>query len=331
MSSRPSPTLDSLRHALIEHDTSAVLRGLALKPQLSFEKDYLGRTLLMMALYSKEFKLASALLNQSDLSARDYDGRTVLQQVIASQSQDLFLPVFNAYQNMSFEGKAVAYQRSFIEASGVGDLSALKTLLPHVNPAAIHNGRTAMDVAVDQAQLESLQFLLSIPNVNYEMNPDSQPPQKTLLMRAAHANSLECFKLLMPYCSLSAADAHGNTALYHLLANKKENLEFLHFLIPKVDTYCANVNQWTPLMTAVRHKHLEAVKLLLPISDLEAKGQWGQDFLTPLEMAQRCKYDAIRDWMIGWISSQHEVKALSVASSQSDSGPAPRRTKRIHI
>jgi serine/threonine-protein phosphatase 6 regulatory ankyrin repeat subunit B len=194
-----------------------------------------------------------------------------------------FLAVKFAVPLMHHDHKKAAQEqeRKLFRAIGKGDQEMVRRLLlTGVNPDAVLQGKTLLEIALKMNEIEIAEILyesgasLSIRgrNVNglflQEINRDNTKGAHFLLRHGADANAA----FYGDYSALCSAAAHGNTELMQVLLEHGANVNFV------------GERGNTPLISAASAQRLEAMKLLLArgvnVSPRNAAGY------TPLRIAK---------------------------------------------
>ncbi|XP_071114654.1 uncharacterized protein [Haliotis cracherodii] len=160
-------------------------------------------------------------------------------------------------------------------------LECVKLLLPvsDVN-AQDSDGNTALHCSLMSEEDHSHEVIQALVEKGADVGIKNKEGE-TLLHCAAKGQCVESVELFLPVSDVNAQDSDGNTALHcSLLSDKPHIHEVIQVLVEKgADVGIKNKTDQTPLHCAARQQCIECVKLLLPVSDVNAQDSDGNTAL----------------------------------------------------
>ncbi|XP_048239578.1 uncharacterized protein LOC124112111 isoform X2 [Haliotis rufescens] len=255
-----------------------------------------GETPLHCAASEQCVECVKLLLPVSDVNAQDSDGNTALHCILLSyisHSHEVIQALVEKGADVGIknkEGKTPLHCAARQQC-----LECVKLLLPvsDVN-AQDSDGDTALHCSLLSDKPHSHEVIQTLVEKGADVGIKNKKDQ-TPLHCAARRQCMECVKLFLPVSDVNAQDSDGDTALHSsLLSDKPHSHEVIQALVEKgADVGIKNKKDKTPLHCAAMRQCIECVKLLLPVSDVNAQDSDGNT--------------ALHCILLSYISHYHEV------------------------
>lgn len=206
------------------------------------------------------------------------------------------------------------FRTALMDAAEAGDATSVRVLAPYSDANARNSDQaTALLLAADGGHDDCVEALLPCSDTSL-----CSETGWTALMAAARSGNAETVRLLLPTSCPSHAAHNGETAL--MVAARSGNVASVTRLLPVSDPLARDAMGYTALMHATDSENdaLGVVRLLLPVSDAQARGL--HDRRTALEIAAFRNHSLCVDALVGATDVQGRDSALiAVAAAGSAS------------
>ncbi|XP_017684326.1 PREDICTED: rabankyrin-5 [Lepidothrix coronata] len=246
-----------------------------------------GQTLLHMAIQRQDSKSALFLLeHQADINVRTQDGETALQLAIKNQLPLVVDAICTRGADMSVPDEKGNPPLWLALENNLEDIAS--TLLVPFLPQVDNKGRNFLHVAVQNSDIESVLFLISVQaNVNSRVQDASKLTPLHLAVQAG--SEIIVRNLLLAGAQVNELTKHRQTAL-HLAAQQDLPTICSVLLENGVDFAAVDENGNNALHLAVMHGRLNNIRVLLTECNVDAEafnirgqspmhilGQYGKD------------------------------------------------------
>ncbi|XP_046566153.1 uncharacterized protein LOC124274831 [Haliotis rubra] len=245
-------------------------------------KNKKGETLLHCAALNQCIECVELLLPLSDVNALNSDGDTALHCFLLSYDPHSHEVIQALLEKGADAGIRNKKGETLLHCAALNQcLECVELLLPLSDVNARDSyGDTALHCSFLSNENHSHEMIKALLDKEADVKIKNKKGQ-TLLHRAAMNQCIECVKLLFPLSDVNALNSDGDTGLHcSFLSNEPHSHDVIQALLDKeADVKIKNKKGETLLHRAARKQCMECVKLLLPLSDVNAQNSDGDTAL----------------------------------------------------
>jgi len=219
----------------------------------------------LLATTDEEFQKQLMFIN--DINKKSPDGNTLLHYVAAKETREKKLHILLKRQEINVNAQnGYGYTPLHSAVMGIA-LTALKALIkmPGIDVNLTDKeGRSAIHLAIPQADLGILELLLTISGMDINLQ---DVKNNSYLHVAVKKRPLLVGRLLnMPGIDVNAKDGYGRTPLFDAVLFKKKELVKLLLIAENIDADSKDNERRSPLMIAILEGDVEIVRHFLELA-----------------------------------------------------------------